>query len=157
MSEKIELIKHPLYRERANMELLKEILSLHDKFTGLNRKVQLKPVECSYNNVLQVQIIAKWGGEITKVGREQAEELGCRLRKSLYQQSDALLALHSTFRHNFKLYSSFEGRCQVTAAAFTKGFLNLIGDLTSILVSMVTTSKTAQELLDEPVPKRSRE
>ena len=45
----------------------------------------------------------------------------------------------------------------MTAAAFTKGFLDLVGDLTPILVSMVTTSKTAQELLDEPIPKESRE
>ena len=33
----------------------------------------------------------------------------------------------------------------------------MVGDLTPILVSMVTTSKTAQELLDEPIPKESRE
>ncbi|CAD7933159.1 unnamed protein product [Amoebophrya sp. A25] len=32
---------HPVQREKTNMELLREILCLHDKFTGLNRKVQL--------------------------------------------------------------------------------------------------------------------
>lgn len=39
----------------------------------------------------------------------------------------SLLRLHSTFRHDFKIYSSHEGRCQTTAAAFTKGFLDLEG------------------------------
>ncbi|CAD7934187.1 unnamed protein product [Amoebophrya sp. A120] len=152
-----------LVRERHNMELLREILCLHDKFTGLNRKVQLKPIVAPSskpglaNRVTQIQVVAKWGGEITKVGREQAENLGCRLRMCLYPPNESLLALHSTFRHNFKIYSSLEGRCQVTAAAFTKGFLDLVGDLTPILVSMVTTSRTAQELLDEPIPKHSRE
>lgn len=105
--------RHPLLRERANMELLREILLLHDKFTGLNRKVQLKPMENRHTGrITQVQVVAKWGGEITKVGREQALELGLRLRTELYRD-EALLALHSTFRHNFKLYSSLEGRCQV--------------------------------------------
>lgn len=54
------------------MELLREILLLHDKFSGLNRKVQLKPIEHKpTGRITQVQVVAKWGGEITKVGREQ--------------------------------------------------------------------------------------
>ena len=102
------------------MELLKEILLLHDKFSGLNRKVQFKPIEHKgTRRVTQVQVVAKWGGEITKFGREQAQELGCRLRVGLYP-GDTLLALHSTFRHNFKLYSSLEGRCQVSSTYSTE-------------------------------------
>lgn len=30
-------------------------------------------------------------------------------------------------RHDLKIYSSDEGRCMITAAAFVKGFLNLEG------------------------------
>jgi hypothetical protein len=49
-----------------------------------------------------------------------------------------LLRLHSTYRHDFKIYSSDEGRVQTSAAAFTKGLLDLEGNsLTPILVSLV--------------------
>lgn len=40
------------------------------------------------------------------------------------------------------------GRCQVTSAAFTKGFLDLEGDLTPILVQMVIRNAKAHALLD---------
>jgi len=56
--------------------------------------------------------------------------------------------LHSTYRHDLKIYSSDEGRCLKTAGAFTKGFLNLDGELTPIIVSMVRKDDVAQELLD---------
>ena len=46
-----------------------------------------------------------------------------------------LLRLHSTYRHDLKIYSSDEGRVQSSAAAFTQGLLDLEGDsLTPILV-----------------------
>jgi inositol hexakisphosphate/diphosphoinositol-pentakisphosphate kinase len=49
-----------------------------------------------------------------------------------------LLRLHSTYRHDLKIYSSDEGRVQSSAAAFTKGLLDLEGEsLTPILVSLV--------------------
>lgn len=34
-----------------------------------------------------------------------------------------LLRLHSTYRHDLKIYASDEGRVQMTAAAFAKVFL----------------------------------
>lgn len=37
--------------------------------------------------------------------------------------------LHSTFRHDLKIYASDEGRVQMTAAAFAKGLLALEGEL----------------------------
>ena len=49
-----------------------------------------------------------------------------------------LLRLHSTFRHDLKIYSSDEGRVQMTAAAFTKALLDLEGNLAPILVSRVS-------------------
>jgi inositol hexakisphosphate/diphosphoinositol-pentakisphosphate kinase len=51
-----------------------------------------------------------------KAGRVQAEELGKHMRNLYvpYTRSDdygaGLLRLHSTYRHDFKVYSSDEGR-----------------------------------------------
>ncbi|CDY70104.1 BnaC03g73360D [Brassica napus] len=45
-----------------------------------------------------------------------------------------LLRLHSTYRHDLKIYNSDEGRVQMYAAAFAKGLLDLEGQLTPILV-----------------------
>ena len=47
-----------------------------------------------------------------------------------------------------KIYASQEGRCQNTAAAFCKGLLELEGDLTPILVSLVRKDDVTQELLE---------
>lgn len=71
------------------------------------------------------------------------------LRTYLYpNENEGILRLHSTYRHDLKIYSSDEGRCLKTAGAFTKGFLNLDGELTPIIVSMVRKDDVAQELLD---------
>ena len=69
------------------------------------------------------------------------------MRLSLYPDDPlGLVRLHAAFRHDFKVYSSLEGRCQATAAAFTKGFLDLDGDITPILVSLVGRDQSAQRL-----------
>lgn len=60
------------------------------------------------------------------------------------QDKEGLLRLHSTYRHDLKTYSSDEGRCQNTAAAFLKGFLGFEGENTPILASMVIKNQTAQ-------------
>ncbi|XP_035718719.1 inositol hexakisphosphate and diphosphoinositol-pentakisphosphate kinase 2-like isoform X6 [Vespa mandarinia] len=105
-------------------------------------------------------LILKWGGELTPAGRIQAEELG-RIFRCMYpggQEEDTemlpnhgeyagaqglgLLRLHSTFRHDLKIYASDEGRVQMTAAAFAKGLLALEGELTPILVQMVKSANT---------------
>ena len=43
------------------------------------------------------------------------------LRCTLFLQGLGLLRLHSTYRHDLKIYASDEGRVQMTAAAFAKG------------------------------------
>ena len=48
-------------------------------------------------------------------------------------QGLGLLRLHSTYRHDLKIYASDEGRVQMTAAAFAKGLLALEGELTPVL------------------------
>lgn len=73
-------------------------------------------------------LIVKWGGELTAAGQRQAEELG-RAFRCMYPGGEGeyaslpgsgFLRLHSTYRHDLKVYASDEGRVQMTAAAFTK-------------------------------------
>ena len=61
-------------------------------------------------------------------GMRQAEELG-RAFRCMYPGGEGeyaslpgsgFLRLHSTYRHDLKVYASDEGRVQMTAAAFTK-------------------------------------
>lgn len=111
------------------------------KFAGINRKVQFKPRrQSSSSDKVAILMILKWGGDLTETGKRQGEELGKAFRNKLYPvEEGGLLRLHSTFRHDLKIFTSDEGRVQMTAAAFAKGFLELEGDLTPILVSLVTT------------------
>lgn len=68
------------------------------------------------------------------IGRSAGEYAGT--------QGLGLLRLHSTYRHDLKIYASDEGRVQMTAAAFAKGLLALEGELTPILVQMVKSANT---------------
>lgn len=53
----------------------------------------------------------------THAGRQQAEDLGRVFRMVMYPRygsaGGGLLRLHSTYRHDLKIYSSDEGRVQV--------------------------------------------
>jgi hypothetical protein len=91
---------------------------------------------------VEALLILKHGGVLTHAGRQQAEALGSLFRNIMYPNQGpaggGLLRLHSTYRHDLKIYSSDEGRVQSSAAAFTKGLLDLEGAaLTPILVSLV--------------------
>ena len=79
-------------------------------------------------------LVLKWGGELTEDGRAQAESLGHRYRVELYPGEDGLLRLHSTYRHDLKIYASDEGRVQMTAAAFAKAGAAWVPDLASTVV-----------------------
>lgn len=52
------------------------------------------------------------------------------------------------YAHILKVYASDEGRVQMTAAAFTKGMLDLEGELASILVHLVKRDENATAMLD---------
>lgn len=68
-----------------------------------------------------VTVAIKWGGELTSLGIKDSEELGASFR-SVQGYED----LHvGSLRHDTKVYSSSEPRCQQTAAAFCKGFMQL--------------------------------
>ncbi|KAG8130871.1 putative Inositol hexakisphosphate and diphosphoinositol-pentakisphosphate kinase 2-like protein [Naja naja] len=135
---------------KSKLEQLKTVLEMYGHFSGINRKVQLTYLPHGYNRKQEpsLLLVLKWGGELTPAGRVQAEELG-RAFRCMYPggQGDyagfpgcGLLRLHSTYRHDLKIYASDEGRVQMTAAAFAKGLLALEGELTPILVQMVKSA-----------------
>ncbi|XP_014240149.1 inositol hexakisphosphate and diphosphoinositol-pentakisphosphate kinase 2 isoform X5 [Cimex lectularius] len=154
-----------LAEKQAKLEQLKSVLEMYGHFSGINRKVQMKyqpkgrPKSSSSDDdgpsEPSLVLIVKWGGELTPAGRVQAEELG-RIFRCMYPggqgrhytgeyagtQGLGLLRLHSTYRHDLKIYASDEGRVQMTAAAFAKGLLALEGELTPILVQMVKSANT---------------
>jgi inositol-hexakisphosphate/diphosphoinositol-pentakisphosphate 1-kinase len=98
----------------------------------------------------EVQLILKWGGNLTKLGEKQSIKLGKRFRHEMYPDAPGggILRLHSTFRHDLKIKTSDEGRVMKTAAAFAKGLLELEGDLPPILVSLVHKEKGSLHMLD---------
>jgi inositol hexakisphosphate/diphosphoinositol-pentakisphosphate kinase len=76
--------------------------------------------------VEEALFILKWGGQLTHSGIDQAIDLGKLFKSNLYPtQNDGIVRLHSSYRHDMKVYSSDEGRCVQTAAAFCKGLLEL--------------------------------
>ncbi|XP_037835675.1 inositol hexakisphosphate and diphosphoinositol-pentakisphosphate kinase 1 isoform X16 [Kryptolebias marmoratus] len=145
--------------KKSKLEQLKTVLEMYGHFSGINRKVQLTYLphgqpktsseeEDNRKEGPSLLLVLKWGGELTPAGRVQAEELG-RAFRCMYPggQGDyagfpgcGLLRLHSTYRHDLKIYASDEGRVQMTAAAFAKGLLALEGELTPILVQMVKSA-----------------
>ena len=132
---------------REKFRIIKTVLEQGGQFAGINRKVQLKPLKRAVDDdptspIVEALLILKHGGVLTHAGRQQAEALGSLFRNLMYPQSGptggGLLRLHSTYRHDLKIYSSDEGRVQTSAAAFAKGLLDLEGtSLTPILVSLV--------------------
>ena len=113
-----------------SLKIVRTVLEHGNHFSGINRKVQLKPTQSRGAEVTELQLIMKWGGVLTHLGRRQAQELGYIYRMAMYPRSadgGGLLRLHSTYRHDLKIYSSDEGRVQTSAAAFTKGLLDLEG------------------------------
>ena len=143
---------------------IKLILERNLNFEGLTRKIQLRPLE--YEQVIDKEtskkryvikkalMIMKWGGHITHSGIEQAKILGQTFRCQFYpsgssvDKGEGLLRLHNTYRHDLKCYSSEEGRCLKSAAAFLQGLLQLEGNLIQIIYSMVWKDEKINKLLD---------
>ena len=141
-----------IQEKRTKLEQLRTVLEMYGHFSGINRKIQMKLIndKDKPDTAKNLLLIVKWGGELTPAGRVQAEQLG-RAFRCMYPggQGDyagfpgcGLLRLHSTYRHDLKIYASDEGRVQMTAAAFAKGLLALEGELAPILVQMVKSANT---------------
>ncbi|KAL2335562.1 hypothetical protein Fmac_016775 [Flemingia macrophylla] len=137
---------------------VKAVLEEGGHFSGIYRKVQLKPLKWEKvtkgngeieERPVQALMILKYGGVLTHAGRKQAEDLGRYFRNKMYPgEGTGLLRLHSTYRHDLKIYSSDEGRVQMSAAAFAKGLLDLEGQLTPILVSLVSKDSSMLDGLE---------
>ncbi|XP_024978102.1 inositol hexakisphosphate and diphosphoinositol-pentakisphosphate kinase VIP2-like [Cynara cardunculus var. scolymus] len=146
------------YIEHAEkLRQVKAVLEEGGHFSGIYRKVQLKPLkwvkvakgDTEEERPIEALMILKYGGVLTHAGRKQAEELGRYFRNNMYPgEGTGLLRLHSTYRHDLKIYSSDEGRVQMSAAAFAKGLLDLEGQLTPILVSLVSKDSSMLDGLD---------
>ncbi|XP_074573477.1 inositol hexakisphosphate and diphosphoinositol-pentakisphosphate kinase VIP2-like isoform X2 [Curcuma longa] len=139
---------------------VKAVLEEGGHFSGIYRKVQLKPskwvklpkpnADCEDERPIEALMVLKYGGVLTHAGRKQAEELGRFFRNNMYPgEGTGLLRLHSTYRHDLKIYSSDEGRVQMSAAAFAKGLLDLEGQLTPILVSLVSKDSSMLDGLED--------
>ncbi|VDO84061.1 unnamed protein product [Heligmosomoides polygyrus] len=144
---------------------MRAVLEMYGHFSGINRKVQLKYLKVRLmqleQEMLSFQSLLNWSKVLVLLGNLQAEALG-KLFRTLYPgirradgksspedtQGLGFLRLHSTYRHDLKIYASDEGRVQMTAAAFAKGMLALEGELTPILMQMVKSANT-DGLLDD--------
>lgn len=137
-------------KEKSRLEHVRMVLEEGGHFEGIYRKVQLKPTAWdSSGTVGELQMVLKYAGSLTPAGASQAEMLGHKFRCDMYSGEGemGLLRLHATQRHDFKVYSSDEGRVQMSAASFTKGLLDLDNDsLTPICVALVETNP---EMLDD--------
>ena len=146
----------------ASLLRIRDILERH-KISGINRKIQMKPekwrdtvvtdsdgTQHVVTRATSILIILKWGGDLTPLGEQQASDLGTSFRTSMYPESGGggMLRLHSTFRHDLKIKASDEGRVIKTAAAFTKGLLELEGGLTPVIASLVTVQEKDNQMLD---------
>jgi inositol hexakisphosphate/diphosphoinositol-pentakisphosphate kinase len=160
-----------LYEDLNKLMQVKAVLEMYNSFSGINRKVQFRYIKCASRPVTTVVqtsrlgpgdikrrkdedrrllLILKWGGELTYAGGQQSQSLGQTFRCMYTQETGeygsvpglGFLRLHSTYRHDLKIYAADEGRVQTTAAAFLKGLLALEGELTPILVSLVNSDRT---------------
>uniref|UniRef100_A0A915HEC3 Inositol hexakisphosphate and diphosphoinositol-pentakisphosphate kinase n=1 Tax=Romanomermis culicivorax TaxID=13658 RepID=A0A915HEC3_ROMCU len=140
-----------IHENKAKLEQLKTI-----RYQPTGKPKKSSDTEPESNREPSLILIVKWGGELTDAGKMQAEELGKAFR-CLYpggghygadSRGLGFLRLHSTYRHDLKMYASEEGRVQMTAAAFAKGLLALEGELPPILVQMVKSAHT-DGLLDD--------
>ncbi|KAI4320439.1 hypothetical protein MLD38_033920 [Melastoma candidum] len=137
------------FEHAEKLRQVKAVLEEGGHFSGIYWKVQLQPLQwvkvLEPNNEVEQEkpsealMVLKYGGVLTHAGSKQAEELGRCFRNNIYPgEGTGLLRLHSTYCHDLKIYSSDEGRVQMSAAAFAKGLLDLEGQLTPILVSLVS-------------------
>ncbi|CAB9509992.1 hexakisphosphate and diphosphoinositol-pentakisphosphate kinase [Seminavis robusta] len=156
-----DLADRPGDKDKVLQNQLRHIRVILERWriAGMNRKLQLKPkkfkeyVDDDGNKKTRctsVQLVFKYGGNLTRLGENQALRLGRRVRRDAYPDvsGGGILRLHSTFRHDLKIKTSDEGRVMKTAAAFAKGLLELEGDLPPILVSLVHKEKGSMHMLD---------
>lgn len=113
---------------------LQQILKVLDKKIKVpGTKVQIRQPDLQ--NLFNLQIILKWGGEFTHAGRHQSKDAGENLRKDL-------TILNKRILDDVRVYSSTERRVQATAQVFSKSFF----PIAELPDNFVTTSSI---LLDD--------
>ncbi|KAH9676316.1 Inositol hexakisphosphate and diphosphoinositol-pentakisphosphate kinase VIP2 [Citrus sinensis] len=153
------------FEHAEKLRQVKAVLEEGGHFSGIYRKVQLKPLKW-------VKVTKSTGDEEERP--VEALMLPCLEMVTIFVfsmitifvfsknsfietmesmrlptgEGTGLLRLHSTYRHDLKIYSSDEGRVQMSAAAFAKGLLDLEGQLTPILVSLVSKDSSMLDGLD---------
>ncbi|KAJ0396760.1 hypothetical protein ATCC90586_003216 [Pythium insidiosum] len=125
---------------------------------GINRKVQLKPkgtitVEGPTGKHIEkasrLLLILKWGGDLTHTGVEQAERLGQRFRQMMYPGGDGgLIRLHSTYRHDLKIYTDCPIKSPVGEEA--KKWIEDIPELCYMTHFVVRVFERFQYAADDP-------
>ncbi|RVX08643.1 Inositol hexakisphosphate and diphosphoinositol-pentakisphosphate kinase VIP2 [Vitis vinifera] len=204
-SGELSLNFNPFFKKAIVFGCYKSGFLMGGHFSGIYRKVQLKPLkwvkvpksngEGEEERPVEALMVLKYGGVLTHAGRKQMANptpatlgkasndvtsmisnevanrhltwathplqddcmdaipcLGSYVASSVHLlisgEGTGLLRLHSTYRHDLKIYSSDEGRVQMSAAAFAKGLLDLEGQLTPILVSLVSKDSSMLDGLD---------
>lgn len=120
-------------------------------------KAQLKPLCTDLTKVTKALLILKWGGTLTHAGIRQCERTGHHFRSAHYQDDETFHRLHSTYAHDIKCYSSSEGRCQMSAGAFLRGFLDLDSDVNAVATCMVRKDAPVVKMLDDSPPAAEEE
>ncbi|CAI5477356.1 unnamed protein product [Closterium sp. Yama58-4] len=129
------------FENAEKLRHVKAVLEEGGHFSGIYRKAQLKPqkwervqrrdssgAEVEVDEPTEALMVLKYGGVLTHAGRAQAEHLGRAFREAMYpdemgSNGTGLLRLHSTYRHDLKIYSSDEGRVQVGSGQWGQGSL----------------------------------
>ena len=140
---------------RSRLREIYDQLKENESFSGINRKVQIKPLHWraskadeSKVEVTQALLIFKYGGQLTEMGSTEADTLGINFRTSFYGDRSSV-SLHSSFTNDIKFYASDEGRVQMTAAVFARSLLDLADDeIIPILYALVWNDKRANTLLE---------
>ena len=153
---------------RSAYKEIQDSLEETEHFSGINRKVQIKPLRWNENDdssevnrsgetVTEALLIFKYGGQLTDFGFKQADWLGKVFRQNLYPPSARSgMSLHSSYEHDIKFYASDEGRVQMTAAVFARAFLELDEDeIIPILYALVWNDVRSNTLLEYSIAETS--
>jgi len=138
LTEFLRVVKETLSEMDSNSDgnIRHQLMHIRDilerwKIVGLNRKIQIKPKRFDeYQNengetkerCVEVQLILKWGGNLTKLGEKQSIRLGRKFRHDMYPDNPGggILRLHSTFRHDLKIKTSVCHSFPLTTGLTTK-------------------------------------
>nr|CAB3493647.1 unnamed protein product [Digitaria exilis] len=139
---------------------VKAVLEEGGHFSGIYRKVQLKPLKWmkvtkrngdgQEERPIEALMILKYGGVLTHAGRKQVETQNACLKLSNISRGIGKVFqkqhISRLFIFSLPLYHTVK---RMSAAAFAKGLLDLEGQLTPILVSLVSKDSSMLDGLED--------